>query len=279
MGKSEMALNVQLTWLLDAKQDEAGMSDLRAVIEAVGDRYLILSRHEVRQVSDQTLWLHAVPTLAYGSVEFCKAIRRELYPGRWCDWPGLRYDYYAAGLGALLLNDDYVLLPAGEVRRRQSLLRQQWGAVFLRPVRADKPFAGFVACTDAGDEIEERLIRLEKHDLVVVARAKTIDAEYRTVAVRGKGIIAESQYMRQGQLDLDQEVPPEVEQAAKDVVMALGTNFPDPMFVVDIALCQGQYRLLEVNSFSFSIFYACDLEAIVRAAHTEAISEWQQMQI
>ena len=51
------------------------------------------------------------------------------------------------------------------------------------------------------------------------------------------------------------------------------------MYLVDIALCEGEYRLLEINGFSFASFYVCDLQAIVRAAHEEAMREWQQMQM
>src|SRR5436309_2808903 len=37
-------MNTNLTWLLDEKQDEAGVSDLRAAIETIGDR-----RHKFRR--------------------------------------------------------------------------------------------------------------------------------------------------------------------------------------------------------------------------------------
>jgi hypothetical protein len=271
-------MEMQLTWLLDEKHEEAGASDLRDAIEAVGDRHLTLSRQEARYGSELTLSLHSVPTLAYGSIEFNKALSKEFYPGRWCDWTALRCERYYANLGAFLFNDDYILLPVGEVRRRQDRLLQEWGGMFLRPSRADKPFSGFVIHGVNADEIERRLASREAHELVVLARAKEIEAEYRTVAVRGRGIVTASQYMQDDHLYLDRKVPAAVEQVATAVVNALGNDFSDPMIVVDIAQSEGQYRLLELNGFSFASFYTCDLEAIVRAAHEEAMREWKEMQ-
>lgn len=139
-------MTTALTWLLDEKQDEAGCSDLRFAIEAIGDHHMTIRRQEARfGKADQTLPLHASPVLAYGSIEFAKAIRSDFYPGKWCDWTALRCERYYPKVGALLLNEDYIILPASEVKRRQNILLQQWEPMFLRPVRADKPFAGFVA--------------------------------------------------------------------------------------------------------------------------------------
>jgi len=269
---------MQLTWLLDEKGEEAGVSDLRPAITSIGDRYLTISRKEARiGTQEQTLPLHSSPTLAYGSVEFVKAIRNDFYPGKWCDWAALRCDRYFANVGALLVNEDYLLLPAAEVRRRQSTLLMQWNSLFLRPARADKPFSGFVA--HSPDDIERQLGTVEAYDLVVVAPAKAIESEYRMVAVRSKGIVAASQYMRNGQFIIQRDAPSAVYQVAASVVELLGEDFPDPMYIVDIAHVEDEYRLLEINGFSYAVLYDCDLEAIVRAAHEEALHEWDEMQL
>jgi hypothetical protein len=267
-----------LTWLLDEKGDEAGVSNLRPAIASIGDRHLTISRKEARWgTEEQTLPLHSTPTLAYGSVEFVKAIRNDLYPGKWCDWTALRCERYFAQVGALLVNEDYLLLPAAEVRRRQRTLLLQWNPVFLRPSRADKPFSGFVA--HSPEEIERQLERVEASDLVVVARAKAIAAEYRMVAVRGKGVVAASRYMRSGQFNVGRRAPSNASRAAAAVVEMIGLDFPDPMYIVDIAQVAGEYRLLEINGFSYAVLYGCDLEAVVRAAHEEALQEWDAMHL
>lgn len=269
---------MQLTWLLDDKGEEAGLSDLRPAIVSIGDRYLTISRKEARMgTQEQTLPLHSAPTLAYGSVEFVKAVRNEFYPGKWCDWTALRCERYFARVGELLVNEDYLLLPAAEVRRRQQSLLLGWNPVFLRPSRADKPFSGFVA--HSAEEIDRQLEKVEAFDLVVVAPAKAIEVEYRMVAVRGKGIVAASQYMQSGQFTVQREVPARAFEVAASVVEMLGVDFPDPMYIVDIAHVAGEYRLLEINGFSYAVLYDCDLEAIVRAAHEEALHEWNAMQL
>ena len=157
-------MTVALTWFLDEKEDEAGCSDLRSAIEAIGDHHLTIRRQKARfGTADQTLPLHASPVLAYGFIEFAKAIRSDFYPGKWCDWTGLRCERYYPKVSALLLNEDYILLPAGEVRQRQNILLQQWEQMFLRPVRADKPFAGFVATRSNPETIMHQLQNVEAH--------------------------------------------------------------------------------------------------------------------
>jgi hypothetical protein len=270
-------MDAQLTWLLDEHQEEEA-SNLRAAIEAIGDLHITISRQEARYgTAALTIPLQSCPTLAYGSFEFVKAVRSDFYPGKWCDWTALRCERYYARVGALLLNDDYVLLPAGEVLRRQKDLLESWNRVFMRPVRADKPFAGFVAARDRPEEIERNLRCVEAHELIVLARPKRIEAEYRAIVMRERGIVAVSQYMQDGERHLHPQIPAQARQVTEEVVQALGNDFPDPMYVVDIARSQGLYRLLEINSFSASLFYTCDLEAVVRAAHAEAMREWHEI--
>ena len=272
-------MDSRMTWLLDEKWEEAGVNDLAPAIKAQGDQYFIISRQEARLGTEMTIPLHSHPTLAYGSIQFARALRSDFYPGKWCDWTALRCERYYPQVSDFLLNDDYILLPAGEVIRRQDALLEMWGQIFVRPVRADKPFSGFVATREHANEIERVLAEVETHELVALARPKQIQAEYRAVVVRSQGVIAVSQYMEEGALHLKPEMPVPARQVAEAVVQTLGEGFPDPMFVVDIALCQGDYRLLEINSFSASLFYACDLNAIVRAAHGEALREWQTIQV
>lgn len=270
-----------VTWLLeDQPEEEEHQADrLKAAIESIGDRHITISRHEARYGTAETRSLHDCPTLAYGSIEFAKAIRSEFYPGKWCDWTALRCERYYPKVGAFLLNDDYILLPVGEVLRRQKTLLAERNAIFLRPVRADKSFSGFVAHAETPAEIEAKLRSAEAHDLVVLAEPKEIEAEYRAVAMRGTGIVTASQYMRNGQLTITPEMPAEARQVAAQVMKALGDDFPDPMFMVDIARSNSAYRLLELNSFSASDFYACDLEVIARAAHDSALREWEELRV
>ncbi len=114
---------------------------------------------------------------------------------------------------------------------------------------------------------------------MVVAPAKEIEAEYRMVALRGKGIVAASQYVQNGEVAIQRDAPSGAYQIAASAIEMMGEDFPDPMYMVDIAQHQGEYRLLEINGFSYSIFYGCDLEAIVHAAHEAALHEWKAVQL
>jgi hypothetical protein len=52
---------------------------------------------------------------------------------------------------------------------------------------------------------------------------------------------------------------------------------PDPMWILDICKTSGGLSLLEINSFSCSGFYACDVEPIVREATRLALWEWMEI--
>jgi hypothetical protein len=48
---------------------------------------------------------------------------------------------------------------------------------------------------------------------------------------------------------------------------------PDPIFMMDIAESEGQLWLVELNGFSCSWLYACDLQAVVATAGGLAAGE------
>jgi hypothetical protein len=51
---------------------------------------------------------------------------------------------------------------------------------------------------------------------------------------------------------------------------------PDAAFMLDICECAGQLWLVELNSFSGSWLYRCDIPAVVSAASDLAEQTWQQ---
>ena len=50
---------------------------------------------------------------------------------------------------------------------------------------------------------------------------------------------------------------------------------PDPAFVLDVCESAGRLHLVELNSFSGSWLYQCDLSAVVAAAGERARRLWQ----
>jgi hypothetical protein len=71
--------------------------------------------------------------------------------------------------------------------------------------------------------------------------------------------------------------PEEVRQFA-DGMLAEVPWRPDPIFMLDIAEAEGRLWLVEVNGFSCSWLYACDLEPVVAEASKQASEQCDQAQ-
>jgi hypothetical protein len=100
--------------------------------------------------------------------------------------------------------------------------------------------------------------------LVVVAAPLEIGREWRLV-VAGDRIVAGSQYSVEGSKCVEPGCPAEV----KDFAVSMLTEVPwrpDPIFMLDIAESDGRLWLVELNGFSCSWLYACDVGAVVAEA-------------
>jgi hypothetical protein len=53
---------------------------------------------------------------------------------------------------------------------------------------------------------------------------------------------------------------------------------PDPIFMADVGEAEGQLFLIELNGFSCSWLYACDLKAVIAAAAEMATKAWERKQ-
>lgn len=96
--------------------------------------------------------------------------------------------------------------------------------------------------------------------LVCVAEPVHIVREYRTVFVNGE-LAGCSKYLEAGELCVEQGAPKEAQQFAREV--AAQPFFQNRFdFVIDVGLVGDDWRLVEVNAFETSSFYAADLDEI-----------------
>ena len=51
---------------------------------------------------------------------------------------------------------------------------------------------------------------------------------------------------------------------------------PDPLFMMDVCESDGRLWLVELNGFSCSWLYACDLQAVVAAVSNLAARNWER---
>ena len=218
--------------------------------------------------------------LFYGSLNLMRQLLREKswIPCGWCTLKNFECSKYYAYFGKFLLNQDYIMLPAVELLRQKEFIYNKMGidnCVFVRPSSGFKEFAGDVV---PFDEMDKNALGFgfyhENPELMtVVTTPKVLTKEWRFVVAKKK-VITGSQYR------LGKDVEPELVEIdceaalyAQSIVDEVEWE-PDPIYTLDVCESNGELFLLELNGFSTSGLYDCDLETIIRVASKMAEEEW-----
>lgn len=272
-------MSVAVKWLLERDVFHEDLDPIKEAIASAGMEY-----KEVRYIpmgADNNFFDYYVPTecvIPYGSINFTAAINREIswVPGVWGNRKTLECTHYYPRLGKYLLNDDYIMLPYGEMLRRSDFLFNTLGKntqLFVRPSSPSKTFTGQ---TISGYHYEDDVKRLgfydvEPESLVIVSSPKDIDVEWRMIVIDGK-VVAGSQYKTETLTQIREGYPDEVLSYAQEIANAYRL---DDAYVIDVAKSNGELKLIEVNSFSSSGWYLADKPAIVSAAADLAIKQYE----
>jgi hypothetical protein len=268
-------------WLLEADVFGEAIEPLKAEIRRQG-----MSFHVVRQLS-RTAGPHAMvgaPKLPEDACVICCGslpllrhiqLRENWTPGGWCSAENLDCANYFPRLGALLLNRPYTILTGVDAIARRDALFAEFAKsdeVFVRPSGVHKLFTG--RCVTP-EEFADALAptRYDPTSLVVVAQPRNVAREWRLV-VAGDRVVASSQYARQGAKALSPGCPPWVSGFADRVLKEMNWR-PDDLFMMDVGECEGSLYVVELNGFSCSGLYECDLRAVVQAAVRAAIRAWE----
>lgn len=145
-----------------------------------------------------------------------------------------------------------------------------WDKFFIRPAEDRKIFAGQIVDRSEFDTWRSNTENAHKDGYttltpdteVVVAPLKEIHSEWRFFVVDGK-IVTGSLYKRYGVLSqqpllADDEVIPYAQKM-------VDKWHPDRAFVIDIALTDEGYKVIEYNCMNSCGFYSCDVGKIVTA--------------
>jgi hypothetical protein len=207
--------------------------------------------------------------ISYGTFPFARQIQlhRSWAPGAWCDPANLDCSCYFAHFGRFLLNQNYAIMPGVEAIRQRDWLYEVFGKasdeVFARPTGCNKVFTGRCIYKD---DLAPALgpTTFDPATLVVVVSPREIGREWRLV-VAGDRVVAGSQYAQDGGKCVESGCPVEVQAFAEEMRAEVRWR-PDPIFTVDIAESEGRLWLVELNGFSCSWLYACEVEVVVAAA-------------
>jgi hypothetical protein len=272
------------TWLLEANVYGDEVTSLLDEIRRQGMaaeivRHQALRTGSVPSVSGQPLAPEAC-VLGYGTFPFAQQIllHHPWTPGAWCSAQNLDCATYYAYFGLYLLNQHYLILPGVEAIRQRDWLISVLGRderIFARPASCHKLFVG--RCLDR-ESFAAGLAptRYDPTTLVVLASPQEIHREWRLVVV-GDRVIAGGQYAVRGQRSIVADCPSEVSEFAESMLAKVRWR-PDPVFMLDICESASELWLVELNSFSGSWLYACDLTAVVAAVSDAAEREWTRSQ-
>lgn len=221
-----------------------------------------------------------------GSLNLARQLRREKtwVPGVYCNLEKFKCSTYYPYFGEHMLNSDYFFIPVSDLKRRKKELYSKlglWDTLYIRPDSGFKTFTGKAVKIEEFDSDFEWMKEFsDPNSLALVASPKYICAEYRFV-VCNKKVITGSSYRKTDKIERYKVEPTHgngrdawiYAQARCDIEWE-----PESVYVMDI--CQvnqrdeyPRFKVLELNSFSCSGLYACDLDIIVDNVSKLALKE------
>jgi len=205
-----------------------------------------------------------------GSIEMCKLVSNQLagqfnYPITYSNFDNYLCSKYYGILGKYLFNDNFVMLPLSELKRRMYQFYGMFGkeaSIFIRPDSGDKTFkGGILDLSDADGFFNE--FELYMNDLVIISTPKNMVGEWRFICTKYKEILAVSSYIYQGLITRVPSAPIKATEFCSSILEE--GYFPDSVFCVDIVQdTDGNFWLMELTSFSSAGLYAAKKENIIR---------------
>jgi len=137
---------------------------------------------------------------------------------------------------------------------------------FVRPIYDDKSFSGKVMTYEEIVEFESSLKEsnnqyLNEDTLVAISKPKTIEKEWRHFIV-DKNVISSCRYAAFGELSKSNvDVPDSLISFVHDRCQEYA---PNDIFVMDTAIYNGNFKIVECNCFNDTGFYTHGIQLIIR---------------
>jgi hypothetical protein len=269
------------TWLIESGVYGDEITPLLAEIRRQGMPvavvpYQSLTKGSVPVVDGQSVSPDAC-VIAYGTFPFARQVQlhHPWMPGAWCNPQNLDCAKYYAYFGRFLLNQHYAIMPGVEAIRQRDWLFTVLGEeneIFARPTSCHKLFVGRRVSRETFADILSPT-RYDPATAVVIAQPKEIGREWRLIVI-GDRVVSGSQYAVNGERAITADLPGEVIAYSQSMLSEVRWR-PDPVFMLDVCESAGRLWLVELNSFSGSWLYQCDLEAVVAGAADVAQGSWE----
>jgi hypothetical protein len=215
----------------------------------------------------------------YGSIGFVKQyLNQGFIPGAYLEEKSMNCIGYMPFIEDfnILANSNNVFTTYEDLKNRKEFFYDifRTNKIFVRPNCGLKTFTGLPIHYDEFNHETnslEKLTSVEKNTLILVSNCKTITNEYRFFIVN-REVITGSQYKLNDELNVQKGYSQEAFAIAEK--MAKNKWQPDLAYVCDVGIVNGEPKIIELNSFSCSGFYACDMNKIVEAVDLIAVKEY-----
>jgi hypothetical protein len=220
-----------------------------------------------------------------GSIQLFDKLREELGPQGcrpigWCTEENYLCTNYYPAVQKLLFNDHFAFLPLNWLKKDKWKWYDRFGKealIFVRPDSGKKSFTGQLIDLQDFDRFFEdnsSQSNCKDTDIVIVSSPKTIMGEWRFICTNKKEIVAYSTYKYQDQRTYIPSAPQGAIDKCKEVLET--GYFPDSIFTMDICEdADGNFWLLEFNSFTSAGTYAANKEKIVKRVSEIAGEEYE----
>lgn len=202
-----------------------------------------------------------------------------------CYYDDLKYNcnVYMALLGVdcrKFLNHDHLYCTLGDLLDDPEYYFRLMGmdTLFFRPNKGGKEFTGNVWSVERLPRELDAIIKMygvELDTMILVSTPKVILDEARFI-IGNREIVASSRYQVDGVHVEDLKVNPESTKLVEEI---LDTSdwLPDTLFVIDIATTDEGPKIVELNSFSCSGWYAMDPKEVIQKASAVVTEEYKRM--
>lgn len=221
-------------------------------------------------------------TIFYGSLNLALKLKKfDWIPGVYGDIKKYSCSEYYPYFKQYLLNSDYLYMTYADLFTIKEWIFNRYGdSFFVRPDSILKEFTGQVISKynfEKGYSLIGFYNDVVTQNLpIYVSSTKNIDKEWRFIVANNE-IISGSLY-RDKEKEETLHFPCTDEKALEFAKQMIKIYNPDKVWVLDVCLSEGEYKLLEIGCFSFAGLYGNDLEIIVdkvsEIAEKEYIDYW-----
>lgn len=217
-----------------------------------------------------------------GSIQLFDKLRKELpaYPIGWVTDDNYLCSKYYPYFQKYLFNDRHVLTSIAALKHNKWWYYGIFGKeaiIYVRPDDGKKTFKGQLLDLQDFDRFwdNKASCNTKDSDLIVVSIPKNIRGEWRFICTAEKEILGVSCYQYHGQLTYIPSAPDKATKLCKEI-LSVGW-YPDAVFTVDIVEdSDGEFWLMELNSFTSAGTYAAKKDLIVKRVSEIALKGWNE---